>query len=101
MTENNKNTEEVILAAAKKVFMQKGKAGARMHEIAEEAGIKSGDVITEFDGVALQTPYELFAEMLKHDVGDIVKLKVFRDGAYLEFELKLVEAPYTENSVQE
>ena len=39
MAENNKNTEEVILAAAKKVFMQKGKAGARMHEIAEEAGI--------------------------------------------------------------
>ena len=68
---------------------------------AEEAGIRSGDVITEFDGIALQTPYELFAEMLKHDVGDMVKLKVYRDGRYLEFELKLVEAPYTENSGQE
>jgi len=68
---------------------------------AEEAGIRSGDVITDFDGVPLQTPYELFAEMLKHDVGDIVKLKVYRDGRYLGFELKLVEAPYTEESGQE
>jgi len=32
---------------------------------AEEAGIKSGDVITEFDGVSLQTPFDLFAEMIK------------------------------------
>jgi len=39
MAGNNKNTEEIILAAAKKVFMQKGKAGARMQKIAEEAGI--------------------------------------------------------------
>jgi hypothetical protein len=31
----------------------------------------------------------------------MVKLEVYRDGKYLEFELKLVEAPYTENSGQE
>jgi serine protease Do len=68
---------------------------------AEEAGIKAGDVVTEFDGIALQTPYELFAEMLKHDVGDIVKLTIYRGGRYLEFELELVEAPYTEDSGQE
>jgi TetR/AcrR family transcriptional regulator len=33
------NTEERILEAAKKVFMQKGSAGARMQDIADEAGI--------------------------------------------------------------
>lgn len=32
-------TEEKILDAAKKVFVEKGKAGARMQEIADEAGI--------------------------------------------------------------
>ena len=32
-------TEEKILAAAKKVFMQKGMTGARMQDIADEAGI--------------------------------------------------------------
>lgn len=33
------STEEKILAAAKKVFVQKGMAGARMQDIADEAGI--------------------------------------------------------------
>ncbi|HVI45617.1 MAG TPA: TetR/AcrR family transcriptional regulator [Chitinophaga sp.] len=34
-----KNTEAQIIAAAKKIFMQKGLAGARMQDIADEAGI--------------------------------------------------------------
>ena len=33
------STEEKILAAAKKVFLSKGMAGARMQDIADEAGI--------------------------------------------------------------
>src|SRR6476619_6643320 len=33
------NTEEKILAAAKKVFLKEGMAGARMQDIADEAGI--------------------------------------------------------------
>ncbi|MBN1650032.1 MAG: TetR/AcrR family transcriptional regulator [Bacteroidales bacterium] len=37
MTE--KNTEEKIVRAAEKVFIEKGLAGARMQEIADEAGI--------------------------------------------------------------
>ena len=39
MTEQDKKTEEKILDAAMEVFIQKGKAGARMQEIADEAGI--------------------------------------------------------------
>ena len=41
MVKNKKDTttEEIILAAAKKVFVQKGMAGARMQDIADEAGI--------------------------------------------------------------
>lgn len=39
MTELEKNTEERILKAATSVFIQKGKAAARMQEIADEAGI--------------------------------------------------------------
>src|ERR1700741_3146545 len=34
-----RNTEEQIIAAAKKIFIQKGMAGARMQDIADEAGI--------------------------------------------------------------
>ncbi len=39
MAEINSNTEQNILKAAKKVFVEKGMAGARMQEIANEAGI--------------------------------------------------------------
>jgi TetR/AcrR family transcriptional regulator len=39
MTDQEKNTEEQIFEAAKKVFTQKGFEGARMQEIAEEAGL--------------------------------------------------------------
>jgi len=35
----DKSTEEKILEAAKKVFVNKGMAGARMQDIADEAGI--------------------------------------------------------------
>jgi TetR/AcrR family transcriptional regulator len=34
-----KNTEELIIEAAKKIFIKKGLAGARMQDIADEAGI--------------------------------------------------------------
>lgn len=37
--EKNKTAEEKILDAAKKVFVRKGMAGARMQDIADEAGI--------------------------------------------------------------
>ena len=39
MTDQEKNTEEQIFEAAHKVFTQKGFDGARMQEIAEEAGL--------------------------------------------------------------
>jgi AcrR family transcriptional regulator len=39
MTEQERNTEQKILDAAKDVFQQKGMTGARMQEIADKAGI--------------------------------------------------------------
>ena len=39
MTEQEKSTEEIIFDAAQEVFVQKGFNGARMEEIAKEAGI--------------------------------------------------------------
>ena len=39
MVKKTENTEEKIIAAAKRVFIQKGMDGTRMQEIADEAGI--------------------------------------------------------------
>jgi serine protease Do len=65
---------------------------------AREAGIKTGDVITKFDGVSVSTPFEIFAEILKRNVGQEVDIRIFRDGEYLTLSLILAEAPYTENN---
>ena len=62
---------------------------------AEKAGIKVGDVIVEMDGVKVSNPYELFAQILKHDIGDEVTVKLYRNGEYLTVTPKLVEAPAT------
>ena len=41
-------TEQRILAAAKAVFIRHGTSGARMQEIAEEAGVNQASSITTF-----------------------------------------------------
>jgi S1-C subfamily serine protease len=65
---------------------------------AREAGIKTGDIITKFDGVSVSTPFEIFAEILKRDVGQEVDIRIYRNGEYLTLSLVLAEAPYTENN---
>ena len=58
---------------------------------AEKAGIKSGDIITSFDGKAIETPYQFLAQLIRHNVGDNIGVKIYRNGTFLEFSLKLVE----------
>jgi S1-C subfamily serine protease len=36
--------------------------------------------------------------MLRHNVGDIIKLSIYRDGEYLTLSLELVETPVTKKS---
>ena len=60
---------------------------------AEKAGIKPGDVITEFDGKAIENTYQLLAQIIRHNVGDTVKVKVYRAGAYMEFDVTLAASP--------
>ena len=45
---------------------------------AEEQGVKIYDVITEIDGTRITSYTELIAEVDKHQVGDVVELKVYR-----------------------
>ena len=45
---------------------------------AEEQGIQIYDVITEIDGVRVKSFTELAAEIDKHQVGDVVSIKVYR-----------------------
>lgn len=58
---------------------------------AEKAGIKIGDVITEFDGKKVTTMNELNELKNSHSIGDTIKIKVLRDKQEKELTLTLGE----------
>ncbi len=64
---------------------------------AEQAGIKAGDIITTFDGTAVESPLELVSEILTHNVGDKVTVSVIRNGQSIELSLVLGEKPQQTN----
>ena len=47
---------------------------------ASKAGLESGDVILELDGLPVNTSNELQSRVVQHRAGETVKLKVWRDG---------------------
>lgn len=58
---------------------------------AELAGLKIGDVITSADGTTVKTMDDLNAIKNKHQVGDQMNLKVYRNGEYIDISLTLKE----------
>ena len=60
---------------------------------AEKAGIMPQDIITTFDGKAVNGPYELKAQVFSHKAEDNVKLTVSRNGQSLELNLTLSGLP--------
>ncbi len=60
---------------------------------AQKAGIKIGDVITEIDGQKVINMDEVTEIKNKHKIGDILKIKIYRNGEYKDLELTLEEKP--------
>lgn len=54
---------------------------------ADKSGIKVGDIIISFDGEKVETPYKLFAQILRHNVGDTIKIELSRNGKIIEVEV--------------
>ena len=65
---------------------------------AEKAGLKVGDIIVKIDETQIQTPYDLLAQILRHNVGEVIVIKFYRDGIYKTVDLKLVETPLAKNT---
>ena len=92
-TNKDTNTEQSILEAAKIVFIKKGMEGARMQEIADEAGInkamlhyyyRSKDKL--FEAVFKETFLKLvpsLIEIVKTDISLFDKIKIFV-GNYID-----------------
>jgi len=60
---------------------------------AQEAGIKKGDIITEIEGNEVSTVEELNEIKNTYEVGDKVKLKIYRDKDYIDIEVTLGDTP--------
>lgn len=59
---------------------------------AEKAGIKAGDIITEFDGKKVLTMDELNEIKNSHAIGDTVNLKISRNGDEKQISITLGES---------
>lgn len=63
---------------------------------AQEAEIKSGDIITEIDGITVETMEELNEIKNTKKVGDKITLKIYRQKEYVDVDVILAE----DNSVE-
>jgi AcrR family transcriptional regulator len=73
MVENNNSTENQIFEAALKVFLKKGLAGARMQEIADEAGINKSMLHYYFRSKE-QLFSQVFLQSFKRFTGSVLPL---------------------------
>lgn len=97
MIDKKENTEEKIIDAARSVFMKKGMDGARMQEIADEAGINKAllhyyfrskeKLFDAIFGQIIKIAFPKITGIISSDADFMTKLDQFLD-AYLDILLK-------------
>jgi len=83
-------------------FKLKDNGGALVGEVtprspAEKAGLKAGDIVTEFNGKKVSDSRHLKLEVARIKPGDAVSVKVLRDGSPKTFEVTVKEMPGTQD----
>lgn len=73
------------------VDVQSGSAG-------EKAGLEIGDCITKIDDTDITSSTDITSTILKHKVGDTIKITVYRDGETMKLNLTLEEENPKENN---
>ena len=68
-------------------------AGVRVGGPAFKAGLKNGDIITNFDGKAIHAPDELIVAVRAKNIGDSVKLTFLRGKVSHQVSVTLVASP--------
>lgn len=71
-------------------------AGLRLEEVNDRSdawaqGLRSGDVVVEADDIPVLTIAELNSIKNTHSVGEYMRLRVWREGDYLNFTVQLME----------
>jgi len=67
---------------------------------ADKAGLVKGDIITKIEGKNVSSINELNRIKYTYNIGDTVKLTVYKDGSEREVNIKLVEMPEIETTEQ-
>ncbi len=70
-------------------------AAVEPHTPAETAGVKTGDVVVEWNGQPVADAMELTLMVGKTKVGETVQLKVLRNAEPLVLDLKVEQRPYS------
>lgn len=84
------NTEERVLEAAKKVFLQKGMDGARMQDIADEAGINKAMLHYYFR--SKEKLFEkIFAELSQHFFPKLIMIFESNENLFKKIEMFVSE----------
>ena len=105
MVKKTENTEEKIIAAAREVFLRKGMDGARMQEIADEAGInksllhyyfRSKDKL--FDRVFTET-FKNVIDLITEVFSSSITLESFIENFVRGYTSVLIKKPYIANFV--
>ncbi|MBN1508458.1 MAG: Do family serine endopeptidase [Sedimentisphaerales bacterium] len=60
---------------------------------ADEAGIKRGDVVTEFDGVAVDSANDFRNRVAMHKPGSEIGMVILREGKRMDVTVKLAQRP--------
>ena len=60
---------------------------------AEKAGLRVGDIIVEFAGKEMITPFDLLTQILRSNCGEVISTRVYRGGSYLDFNIELEQCP--------
>ncbi len=99
------NTEERIINAAREVFLRKGMDGARMQEIADEAGINKSLLHYYFrskgklfDRVFTET-FKSIIELVNNVFATSTSLESFIENFVMGYTSVLIEKPYIPNFV--
>ena len=58
---------------------------------AEKAGLQSGDVLVAVGGEEIVGSLDIIKQLWYNEIGDILKVKVYRDGEFITFDVKLQE----------
>ena len=63
--------------------------GVSAETSAADAGITKGDVLVTWDGEAIETTGAMMTKLRSHKPGDVVKVKLWRDGKDVEVDVTL------------